>query len=1513
MQPNQHEPDCRRALLVCVFLVSLLWADAACVAPPGDGSAWWRWEGNGQDSVGAATLTFFNGAGFSTAKVGQGLVLDGVNDYAKTPASAGLDVGASPGFSVEAWINPANAAALTDLVEWNNGAGGIGVHLSTSTASTRDLYANLVDTAGVSHQVFSAANALTNNGFQYIALTYDKTTGWACLYVNGAQCARTNLGVFTPQTTYDFYVGTRKSGPFTGIFFGGVIDELSLYRRALSGSEVQAIYAAGAAGKCTAPKPLAILTQPQSITVPAGTNVAFAVSAQGTPPLQYQWLFNGPPLLGSNQSSVVLANVQPSLAGDYSVIVSDVSGSVTSAPATLIVTLPLALVAPPQSVMAAEGSTAAFSVAAQGTGPLIYQWFFADAPLAGAIATNLLFANVQPTNAGRYTVVVSDATHAVTSAPVVLNVLRALTPVITEFLAENGGPLLDEDGDSSDWIEIFNPGTALVNLLDWSLTDDAANLTKWRFPATNLGPNCYLLVFASGKDRATNGAPLHTNFKLNAAGEYLALVQPDGVTIASEFAPLFPPQRKGVSFGLAGGNVYFPTPSPGAANDLGVPGFVADTKFSTNRGFYFAPVEVTISCATPGATIVYTTNSDEPSLATGLQVPAVNATSAPAATLQFTSTTTLRATAIKAGFVPANIDTHTYIFPASVAHQTPPAGASSTWIDDPALGGSGPYPADYLVDGNVVNNPQPGYGFTDALVSMPTISIVTPTPGLWGASTGIYTRTLSVGMDWERRASVELIYPDGRAGFQTDAGLRIHGAVSRLNAVIRKHPLRLSFRSEYGASKLEYPLFGPSSVEQFDDLVLRACSTDAWAIYNNIDFLWRNYDATYQRDQWMRDAQLDMGHLSARGLYVQLYLNGLYWGLYNLTERLTDSFFADHLGGHPEDYDAVTDFDGSAHAGSRQPWADLLALSDRAKTNTDSRLLYQMQGLNLDGTRNTNYPVLLQLDNFIDYMALHIYAAAIDWPGRNWWAARNRTAAGDGFHFFVWDQEIALDRLDRVGTWGNAPANIEAVYEPNTPGQLYDGLRRDLEFKMRFADRLQKHLGNGGVLTVQSNQARWASRAAEMDHGMVGESARWGDAWVSPAYNRQNDWLRMSNFTQNTYWAGNLPRAWQRFKNVGLFPDLGAPAFNQSSGNVPADFQVALTHTNTGGAIYFTLDGSDPRRRGGALAGTAQAYSGPFALSSPTLVRARVKSGTNWSALVEAQFFPPQDFSKLQLSEIMYNPPKVGSTDGDEFEFLELVNTGTNTLDLSGVIFSSALRFTFTNETLLEAGQYLVLARNAAQFAACYPGVPLHGLYTGKLDNAGETITLALPSGATLFSVTYDNAAPWPVEADNTGLSLQRMNLTQSVTNPANWTAAAPTPGGPLPPALRDTDGDGLPDGWEIAHGLNPTVNDATEDHDGDGASNWQEFIAGTNPNDAGDKLWLQAFLAEAADGFLSVRLRFSASSNKTYSVLFQDVANHGAWAALLPVAAAPTNRVVEVTNTVPAGLKGRFYRLATP
>ena len=149
--------------------------------------------------------------------------------------------------------------------------------------------------------------------------------------------------------------------------------------------------------------------------------------------------------------------------------------------------------------------------------------------------------------------------HPLRTLSVMLAVAASLTlgwiqithgQVISEILTGNGTAFLDEDGDSSDWIEISNPTSETIELGGYFLTDDAAELSKWQFPGTTLAPGGYLVVFASGKDRAVSGAELHTSFSLGSSGEFLALVKPDGIAIASQFAPAYPEQIDDVSYGL---------------------------------------------------------------------------------------------------------------------------------------------------------------------------------------------------------------------------------------------------------------------------------------------------------------------------------------------------------------------------------------------------------------------------------------------------------------------------------------------------------------------------------------------------------------------------------------------------------------------------------------------------------------------------------------------------------------------------------------------------------------------------------------------------------------------------------------------------------------------------------------------------------------------------------------------------------------------------------------------------
>lgn len=734
---------------------------------------------------------------------------------------------------------------------------------------------------------------------------------------------------------------------------------------------------------------------------------------------------------------------------------------------------------------------------------------------------------------------------------------------------------------------------------------------------------------------------------------------------------------------------YFNVPTPGTANNLGFSGFVADTVFSPNRGFYDTAQTVTISCATPGAVIVTTTDGSIPTLTNGTQSPSP-------ATRSVTTTTTLRAAAFVPGtdLGPSNVDTHTYLFVDQVPGQTRPAAAPVTW--------PGGHPGDYAMDSRIVTGAQPGYTVRDALLAIPTLSITATPDDIWG-SNGIYANSGARGDAWERAASAEWMEPSGADGFHINFGLAIHGNISRDKGFTPKHGMKMFFRSQYGETKLEHALFPDSTVQQFDQLILRAGSTDTFpctewgpvglgpggAQYQR----WARAWASYIRDQWVRDSQIAMGQPSAHGRYCHVYLNGIYWGLYNVCEHPDEDFQSDHLGGSAADYDVLVDF-AELKNGDYTAWQQLMALGSGSASDA---LFQQMMGNNPDGTRNPSLPILLNANSLMDYMILHIFHGADDWPNHNWWAGRatrNTTAINDGFHFFAWDQEIScVNVLYERSSWQSFPAKYADANAGNTMTQPYYALRTGSpEFRLRFADRVHRHLFNAGALTTAAATARWNARAAEIDKAIVAESARWGDYQpnlVNPGqpYRRQVEWLGHLAWMATNYWPQINGVALQRFKDASLYPALNAPAINQFGGYYMPGFTAALSHTNGAGIMKYTLDGSDPR------VATAQTYSAPLAITGTQTLKARVLNGTTWSAMLETTFLPhpdrdadgiPNDWELAHglnpdlAADAVQDSDKDGTTNAAEYAADTDPQDGASTFTAASVTLADGLHIQFT-------------------------------------------------------------------------------------------------------------------------------------------------------------------------------------------------------------------------------------------
>jgi hypothetical protein len=842
------------------------------------------------------------------------------------------------------------------------------------------------------------------------------------------------------------------------------------------------------------------------------------------------------------------------------------------------------------------------------------------------------------------------------------------------------------------------------------------------------------------------------------------------------------PELEGVTI-TATNERYFQTPTPGAANvNSTLQGVVSDTKFNVERGFYNSPFELTITSTTPGAQIRYTLDGSEPTATTGLVY------SGP---VFIDHTTTVRAAAFKTTFISTNVDTETYIFTADVVTQSangaPPNIGGVQWPVGPLPPSS--QTMDYGMDPDIVNNPAWSSQVQAELKALPTFSIVMNPHDFWDTN-GIYANPSGDGMAWERPASIELINPDGTTGFQANAGLRIRGGYSRSTGN-PKHGFRVFFRDQYGTGKLNYPLFGPGGDSSLDGFDLRTFENYSWSFEGNPNNI-------MIQDQVIRDAQIAMGQPGSRGNYYHLYIDGQYFGIFNTDERPEATYGASYFGGTPDDYDVLkTSGDAGyniyATDGNTAAWTDfwnqvvnLKALAD-AGQDTNAAFL-RMQGLNPDGTRNPAYPVQLDLNNLIDYNLINFYGGNLDAALSNFlgntspnniFMIRNRNGQ-EGWRFVEHDAEHTLLNVneDRTGPFYISTGGVPSLAKSN-PQSIFEILELNPEFRVAVGDRIRKWFFNDGVLAPAGFQQLFMARQAELDKGIVDESARWGDSKTATPITRDN-WINAINDKLTNYIPQRSGIVFNQLSADGLYSAVTAPDFSQYNSTINSGFSLTLTNPGGQGTIYYTINGQDPRLFGGGIAASAQAYSNAIILNQTTTVRARVRltDGT-WSAMTEATF--KLNLAALRVTEINYNPSvPVGSPyTSQDYEFLELQNTGATPINPGGATFSNGITFTFPSMTMAP-GSRILLVRNVAAFESRYgSGLNVVGAFGGALNDAGEEITL-VQGNSTVFDFTYSDG--WYPITDGGGYTLTALSPTQApalFSQAAGWRASDTVNGTP--------------------------------------------------------------------------------------------------------------------------------------
>ena len=931
------------------------------------------------------------------------------------------------------------------------------------------------------------------------------------------------------------------------------------------------------------------------------------------------------------------------------------------------------------------------------------------------------------------------------------------------------------------------------------------------------------------------------------AGENILAIQGMNWTIDSSDLLMLPElSARTVDPAAPGSTGYLSPPTPGEVNGNAVSGFVADTKFSVDRGFYNEAFTVAITTETEDATIRYTTNGTLPDEQTGTVY------TQPVAV---TSTTIIRAVAYREGYQSTNVDTQSYFFAADVKEQL---DMDSDVVDDPAYSAT-------IED--------------DLSASLPVFSLTVAEADFFGPD-GIYSNPSRTGRGSEVPVSMEFFNPaDLSDQFQIDAGVRIHGGNARTHP--KKH-LRFYFRGDYGERRLKHPIFPDSPVDSFDQLLFRSGGHDSWSIGARFgrDPL-RNMPphGTIMRDQFLRKTELEMGILTPRSRYVHVYINTRYWGVYDLHERANAAFFESHLGGEEEDYDVLHHPSGTIVDGNTSAWNAARAI---VAGGISSPAEYEAIKEYID------------LEDYIDHLIVRIWSGDYDWCGplylngadrthfrrKNWYAGRKSRGNPGKFRFFTWDAEMSMGlHLGQPGNQGITNFDLTGVNDSGSAMEFYGALREYPDFQLLFADHLHRHFFNDGLMTVASNQERIDAMTDELREAMVGESARWGDEGTSAPtpFTRDDTWLPEVSWLRNDFIGVRTNIVLQQFRDRGLYPDTAAPVFSQHGGSVPAGFSLSMT--SPGAAIYYTTDGSDPR-----LSEDAVRYTGAFALEESVLMKARAyrASRDEWSALAETTFLVGElaSSSNLVVSELNYRPRAPAgeaelavANSRTDFEFIELRNIGNSTVDLTGLSFSQGIGFTFSLDTplrMLAPGEELLLVEDSAALAARY-GSEILGRIAGefendsKLSNDGENITLLAANGEVIKSFLYSDEQPWPSAPDGEGFTLTLVNPASNPDHslPQSWAASGRIDGDPA----GQTSSIGY-DYWVSEH-FDASAPDFEQvsgpgaDPDGDTMSNAMEYAFGTGPNDSSEMPQIEVLVVNVeGEDYLAVRFLAQPSAN---------------------------------------------------
>ena len=1067
-----------------------------------------------------------------TAKLVSAVTLDGSN-------SSSFNFGTVSG-----------ASTCEFIVEGNPTTGGRDGFLAVGSNSSSSLRYEQWDDSG---QLGFTQSGVADYSFSPLVLSPTEAThvayvwdgdGRMDLYLDGTQVGQ-NTGV---ASSFGMPTGAGSLGNNAGGTEGmvGTIHRVTVYNQALSSDDI--VRHSNAYNEVLEPPVIESFTaSPEAFLSPGNSTLNWTVTGADSVSI------NGTDVTAQNQFIV-----SPASTTDFILTATNDDGPVTQDVTVTVNPAPLI------TSFTSDRSTINTGESVRISWSTDFATTWSISPALGDVTGQTINGNgslsVSPGGPTTYTLTAGSAFGSETSEITVNVAMVANHPVISEFMADNKSGLMDADGDFSDWIEIFNPTESTVDLGSFFLTDDATDLSKWPFEPLTLEPGERAIVFASGKGVNGPAGEIHTNFKLSAGGEYLALITDGGSTILQEFAPIYPALGADVSYGILAGDLstarVLGSSTPGQFNDASMPA-PSEVTFSHGSQTFTGILSVTLATESAGVVIYYTTDGSTPSAGSStLYSSPVN----------INTTTYLRAIAVREG-VNGAVTGESYIRLA--------ADLANYESDLPLM---------------VIDNFGAGQ---------------VPAKGWSGTGSGVQqvARQSAVWATFDRNETTGMAALADSPQMISRTGIRGRGA----------------FSSTWSQKPFSVEVWDETQNEKEIEVLGMPAHSDWVLYYPDTD---DNKDPSMMFNTFMYDLSNNMGRYATRIRWVEAFVNtnggdltlADRRGVYAIFEKVSrgdgrlefDKLSEDGtsggwllglnrmdsvpLGGFPAENGATRPqlfhTRGPNRVSETSPnnagGGDDIPRQSNGFLNFDNPNGYRItptQRSAIEDWFATFEDVLYDDAQWLDPVdGYQKYLDAEDFV--EYFIFNNLSRNGDGMLISMFPWKGDDDKLRMGPAWdynwssyyiGGGPTG---TFRHRGNRLWYDRLFDDPDFEQLYVDRWFHHrdraMSNAGIQGVVDGQAAEIGATRAIRQGYSSEAD-----WMGELTTMKN-WL-----TTRADWYDDqfTPR----------------PVYNQTGGEVPGGFVVAFSPPP--GMIYFTTDGSDPRAPGGSLSPTAQQFDGGVLLT----------------------------------------------------------------------------------------------------------------------------------------------------------------------------------------------------------------------------------------------------------------------------------------------------------------------------